>query len=86
MAAGDAISGTRARPRRFDPDCAGSFRAAGPTEDLVSWGFVVSRVVAAALLVLGFDLIMPLGERLDAICNLAGLASGVVFIGLSDGV
>jgi len=46
---------------------------------------IVSGGLAAALLALGFDAITPLGGGLDTLCVLAGVASGMLFIGLADG-
>ncbi len=52
----------------------------------MSWGLVVSGVLAALLLALGSNMVAPLGPGLDAVCDLAGIASGMLFIGLADGV
>jgi len=51
----------------------------------LSWGRIVSGVLAAALLALGFNVITPLGGGLDTLFDLAGVASGMLFIGLADG-
>jgi hypothetical protein len=51
----------------------------------LSWGLILSGVSAAVLFALGFDVIAPLGGRLDTLCDLAGVASGMLFIGLADG-
>ena len=52
----------------------------------MSWGLILSGLFAAVLLALGFNLIAPLGGRLDTLCNLAAVVSGALCIGLSDGV
>lgn len=46
---------------------------------------IVSGSLAAALLALGFNMVAPLGGGLDTLCDLAGVASGMLFIGLADG-
>jgi hypothetical protein len=50
----------------------------------VNWGLIVSGAFAAALRALGF-VITPLGGGLDTLCDLAGVASGMLFIRLADG-
>ncbi len=52
----------------------------------LSWGLIVSGALAAALLALGLNTVAPLGGGLDTLCDLAGVASGMLFIGLADGV
>ncbi len=49
-------------------------------------GLVASGTLAALLLALGFNMVAPLGPGLDTVCDLAGVASGMLFIGLADGV
>jgi hypothetical protein len=51
----------------------------------LSWGLIVSGALAAMMLALGFEVITPLGGGLDTLCDLAGVASGMLFIGLADG-
>ena len=51
----------------------------------MSWGLILSGALAAGLLALGLDVITPLGGGLDTLCDLAGVASGMLFIGLADG-
>lgn len=51
----------------------------------MSWGMILSGTAAAALLALGFNIVAPLGGGLDTICDLAGVVSGMLFIGLADG-
>jgi hypothetical protein len=51
----------------------------------VSLSMIVSGALSAALLALGFNLVAPLGGGLDTVCDLAGVASGMLFIGLADG-
>ena len=51
----------------------------------MSWGLFLSGALAAGLLALGLDVITPLGGGLDTVCDLSGVASGMLFIGLADG-
>jgi len=51
----------------------------------MSWPLVLSGACAAALLALGFNIAGSLGGGLDTLCDLAGVASGVLFVGLADG-
>ena len=51
----------------------------------MSWGLVLTGVLSVTLLALGFNMVTPLGPGLDTICNLAGVASGTMFIGLAEG-
>jgi hypothetical protein len=52
---------------------------------LVSWPLVLSGACAAVLLALGLDVVSPLGGGLDTLCDLVGVVSGVLFVGLADG-
>jgi hypothetical protein len=45
---------------------------------------IISGLCATALLVLGFG-IAPLGDGLEGLCDLAGVASAVAFFGLVEG-
>lgn len=47
---------------------------------------IASGALAAALFTFGFDVVTPLGGGLDTLCNLGGVALGLLFIGLADGV
>jgi hypothetical protein len=49
------------------------------------WAVILSGIGAAAMLALGFNIILPLGGAADTICDLAGVASAVVFLGLAEG-
>ena len=40
---------------------------------------------AAGMLALGFNMILPLGGAADTLCDLAGVASTIVFLGLAEG-
>ena len=51
----------------------------------MSWPLVLSGACSAALLALGFNIAGPLGAGPDTLCDLAGVASGVLFVGLADG-
>ena len=46
---------------------------------------IVSGLCAAALLALGFGRVAPLGGGLESLCDLAGVASAVVFFSLVEG-
>lgn len=49
------------------------------------WALVLSGMGAAAMLALGFNMILPLGGVADSVCDLAGVASAMVFLGLAEG-
>ena len=49
----------------------------------MSWALVVSGVAAAGFFLLGFD-VAPLGG-VHTLCMLGGVASGMMFVGLTDG-
>ena len=51
----------------------------------MSWPVIMSGVTCVAMLALGFNLVLPLGSALEAVCLLTGVASAVVFFGLADG-
>jgi hypothetical protein len=51
----------------------------------MSWAVIISGLSGAALLALGFNMILPLSGTLDTACALAGAASAVVFFALVDG-
>jgi hypothetical protein len=51
----------------------------------MSWPVIVSGVTCVAMLALGFNLLIPLGGGLETVCDLAAVASGVLFFGLVDG-
>jgi hypothetical protein len=46
---------------------------------------IMSGLGCVALLALGSNLILPLGSMVGGICDLFGVASGVVFFGLTEG-
>ena len=46
------------------------------------WALILSGMGAAAMLALGFNMVLPLGGLADTVCDLAGLASAVVFRGV----
>jgi hypothetical protein len=46
---------------------------------------VLSAIGGAALLALGSNFIVPIGSALGGVCDLAGIASLMVFLGLLDG-
>ena len=51
----------------------------------MSWPVIMSGVTCVAMLALGFNLLLPLGCGLEAVCLLTGVASAVVFFGLAEG-
>ncbi len=44
-----------------------------------------SGLLCAAMLAFGFDMIVPVSHGVGQLCNLAAIASGMVFLGLIDG-
>ena len=46
---------------------------------------VGSGLLCAVLLGFGFGILGPIGTALTGICNLLGIASGLVFVGLLEG-
>jgi hypothetical protein len=54
-------------------------------EAAMRWAVILSGIGAAAMLALGFNIILPLGGAADTLCDLAGVASAVVFLGLAEG-
>ncbi len=51
----------------------------------MNWALILSGMGAAAMLALVFNMILPLGGFADALCDLAGVASAVLFLGLAEG-
>jgi len=49
------------------------------------WAVILSGIGAAAMLALGFNIILPLDRVADTLCDLAGVASAIVFVGLAEG-
>jgi len=49
------------------------------------WAVILSGIGAAAMLALGFNIILPLDRVADTLCDLAGVASAIVFLGLAEG-
>jgi len=54
-------------------------------EKPMSWSVILSGLGGAAMLALGSNLILPVGSAIGGVCDLAGIASAVVFFGLMDG-
>ena len=52
---------------------------------ITTWPVIISGAVSLAMLALGFNLLLPLGSGLEAVCLLTGAASAVVFFGLAEG-
>ena len=46
---------------------------------------ILSGIGAGVMLALGFNMILPLGAVADTLCDLAGVASAIVFLGLAEG-
>lgn len=46
---------------------------------------ILTGLVGAFMLALGSDLILPVSGAMGGVCDLVGLASSMVFIGLVDG-
>lgn len=51
----------------------------------MSWLLIATGLGATLLLALGFNLIVPLSSGISDFCDLAGIASAMVFFGLTDG-
>jgi hypothetical protein len=51
----------------------------------MSLSLLVSGLTGAGMLVLGTNLILPLGSAVGGLCDLVGVASTVIFLGLADG-
>jgi hypothetical protein len=51
----------------------------------MNWALILSGMGAAAMLALGCNMILPLGGLADTVCNLAGVVSAIVFLGLAEG-
>ena len=58
---------------------------AGNREGPMRWALILSGMGAAAMLALGFNMVLPLSGLADTLCDLAGVASAVVFLGLAEG-
>lgn len=51
----------------------------------MTWVLIVTGLGGAAMLALGCDLIVPLGEGIGGLCVLIGITSTTMFCGLMDG-
>lgn len=51
----------------------------------MTYPVIGSGLFCAAMLAFGFDAIIPVSNTISQLCNLAAVASGVVFVGLLDG-
>jgi hypothetical protein len=51
----------------------------------MNWPVILSGLVSAAMLALGFKLLLPVGSGLEPVCVLTGVASAMIFFGLVDG-
>lgn len=52
----------------------------------MTWALIATGLGGAAMLALGCDLIVPLGQGISSLCLLAGITSTTVFCGLMDGL
>jgi hypothetical protein len=50
----------------------------------MSWPTVLAGLGAVAMLLLGFNMIVPLGENVDTLCDMAGIICAMLFLGLAD--
>ena len=73
----------RIRKNRNPPGPEGQCREL--SEVSMNWPVIMSGIICAAMLALGFNLLVPLGSGLEAVCLLTGVASAMVFLGLVDG-
>jgi hypothetical protein len=55
------------------------------TEGDMTSPVIESGLICATMLALGFDAIIPVSNAVSQLCNLAAVASGIVFFGLLDG-
>jgi hypothetical protein len=51
----------------------------------MSWVAIVTGIAGAAMLAFGSNMVTPLGVGISSVCDLAGVASVMVFLGLMDG-
>ena len=50
----------------------------------MSLSLIVSGLCCAAMLALGFGLVLPVGTLVGGLCDMLGVASGIVFLGLAE--
>ena len=51
----------------------------------MTWPVIVSGLICAAMLALGFNLLLPLGSGMESVCVLTGVASAMIFFCLVEG-
>jgi hypothetical protein len=51
----------------------------------MNWLAIATGIGGAAMLAFGCNMIVPIGAGIGGICDLAGVASVMVFLGLIDG-
>jgi hypothetical protein len=51
----------------------------------MSFSLIVTGLGCAAMLALGSNLVLPLGSFVGGLCDLIGIASGMICFGLADG-
>jgi hypothetical protein len=71
------------KPRNFDTGSGATIRRKESEERVSSWT-IASGVICAAALYFGLAIIPP-SSVFGGICELLGIASGLVFVGLMDG-
>jgi len=49
------------------------------------WAVILSGIAADPMLALRFNIILPLDRASDTLCDFAGVASAIVFVGLAEG-
>jgi hypothetical protein len=51
----------------------------------MSWLAMAAGIGGAAILVFGCNMVVPISSGVGGLCDLAGIASVMVFLGLMDG-
>jgi hypothetical protein len=51
----------------------------------MSWVAILTGIGGAAMLVFGCNMVVPISSGIGGLCDLAGIASVMVFFGLMDG-
>jgi hypothetical protein len=63
--------------------------AVGKTEifgsERMNWPAMIAGIGGAAMLVFGCNMVVPISSGIGGLCDLAGIASVMVFLGLMDG-
>jgi hypothetical protein len=56
-----------------------------PESWTMTWPVVLTGLGGATMLALGLDFVLPLGNTLNVVCDLAGVMLVVYFVGLLNG-